>query len=76
MPSSFVKIIKSRKTPHPTQVEDVDLMALFIQTMGFWVFAAIWFAVAFIGDEPIHVTPIQVNEETSVNYEALGDYGQ
>jgi hypothetical protein len=51
-------------------------MALFIQTMGFWVFAAIWFAVAFIGDEPIHVTPIQVNEETSVNYEALGDYGQ
>ena len=51
-------------------------MGLLIQTLGFWVFVAIWFAVAFVGDESIHVTPIQVNKETSENYEALGDYGQ
>jgi len=32
--------------------------------------------VAFVGNEPIHVEPIQVDKETSENYEALGNYGQ
>lgn len=71
-----MKIIKSRNNPLPTQVEKVDLLVLLVQFLGYWVFVAIWFAVAFVGDESIHVTPIQVNEETSKNYEQLGDYGQ
>ena len=29
-----------------------------------------------MGNEPIHVDPIQVDKETSENFEALGDYGQ
>ena len=32
--------------------------------------------MAFVGNEPIHVQPIQVNKETSENFEKLGDYGQ
>ena len=71
-----MKIIRSKNNPLPTQVEDVDFLALFIQFAGYWCWVAIWFAIAFVGDEPIHVEPIQVNEETSENYEQLGDYGQ
>lgn len=36
----------------------------------------VWFATAFIGDEPIHTDPIQVSEEVGEHYEKLGDYGQ
>ena len=71
-----MKVIRSKSTPHPTQVEDVDLLGLLIQLLGFWVFVAIWFAVAFVGDKSIHVPPIQVNEQTSENFDKLGDYGQ
>lgn len=73
--SSAVKILRSRRNPLPTQVEGVDPLVLLVQVIGFWAFAAVWFAVAFVGDEPIHVTPIQVNEETSKNYDKLGNYG-
>ena len=71
-----MKIIKSRKNPLPTQVEDVDFLQLFVQFLGYWLWVGVWYAVAFVGDEPIHVTPIQVNEETSEHYKLLGDYGQ
>lgn len=74
--SSFVKIIRSKSNPLPTQVEEVDLLQLLIQFLGYWGFVAVWFAVAFIGNEPIHVQPFQVNEYTSENYKLLGDYGQ
>ena len=59
---SFVKVIRSRKKPLPTQVEDVDLLALLVQTLGFWVWVAVFYGCAFVGNEPIHVTPIQVNK--------------
>jgi len=55
---NFVKIIKSKSVPHPTQVEDVDLVQLLIQFVGFWGFVAVWFATAFVGNEPIHTDPI------------------
>ena len=71
-----MKIIRSRNNPLPTQVENVDLLVLLIQFLGFWIFVAIWFGVAFVGNEAIHVDPIQVNEETSKNYKELGNYGQ
>lgn len=51
-------------------------MNLLIQIAGFWVWVAVWFSVAFVGEEPIHTKPIQVNKEISENYESLGDYGQ
>ena len=44
--------------------------------MGYWGWVAIWFSVAFVGNEPIHVTPVQVSKETSEHYRELGDYGQ
>ena len=53
-----MKIIKSRKNPLPTQVEDVDFLQLFVQFLGYWLWVGVWYAVAFVGDEPIHVTPI------------------
>lgn len=40
------------------------------------MFVAIWLAVAFKGNEPIHTKPIQVSEESSKHYKELGDYGQ
>lgn len=44
--------------------------------MGYWGWVALWFSIAFVGNEPIHTAPIQVTEATSANYESLGDYGQ
>ena len=49
---------------------------LLIQILGYWLFVFVWYCVAFVGNEPVHTKPIQVNEETSENYEKLGDYGQ
>ena len=68
--------MRSKNKPHPTQAEDVDLLQLLIQFTGFWGFTILWFAVAFVGNEPIHTDPYQVNRELGENYEMLGDYGQ
>ena len=57
-------------------MEGVDLLQLLIQFSGYWLFTAIWVALSFKGDEPIHTKPIQVSEETSKHYKLLGDYGQ
>ena len=42
-----------------------------IQFAGFYLWSTLWFAVAFVGNNPIHVHPVQVNETTSENYEVL-----
>ena len=51
-------------------------MPLLVQIFGYWLWVAVWFCVAFVGDEPIHTPPVQVNQDLSDNFEELGDYGQ
>ena len=46
-----------------------------IQFLGYYLFAALWFACAFVGNKPIHVTPVQVNETSSEYYELLYESG-
>lgn len=71
----MAKVLISRKKPQVTQVEDVDLLQLFVQFAGFYLFVALWFACAFVGNNPIHVTPVQVNELTSENSQYLYESG-
>lgn len=54
----------------------MNLVGLMFQFLGFWIWVAVWFCVAFVGEESIHTPPIQVNKDVSENYELLGDYGQ
>lgn len=42
-----------------------------MQIAGFYLWSALWLACAFVGNNPIHVTPVQVNEITSENYKLL-----
>ena len=70
----MITIVRSKYTPQVTQTEDVNLMELTIQFLGFFIWAAIWLCAAYSGTEPIMPEVVQADEVTSFFHE-VADQG-